>query len=134
MDSRFFDVFHNSADHNLLVVAKRVHIDFICVFKELVDQDRALVRNLNCRTHVVIEGRFVIDDDHRAAPEHVRWTDKNGIADLTRDAPGFFQRDSRAVLRLRDTQLAQQLSEPLAIFCKVDRFGRGSDYRHAGVL
>src|SRR2546426_9407255 len=107
MDSRFFDVFHNSADHNLLVVAKRVHIDFICVFKELVDQDRALVRNLNCRTHVVIEGRVVIDDDHRAAPEHVRWT-------RSEEHTSELQSPCNLVCRLllekkKNTQIKQQL-------------------------
>src|SRR5439155_13939396 len=81
-----------------------------------------------------IECRFVVDDDHRAAAEHVRWTHENGIANLARDAPSFFQRDRSSVVRLRNIQLAQQVSKPFAVFRKVDRFGRGSDNRHTRML
>jgi hypothetical protein len=35
-------VFHDAADNDLFVVAERIDIDFVSVFKELVNQNRPL--------------------------------------------------------------------------------------------
>ena len=42
MDARFLNVLHNSGDHYILAIGKRIHIHFGCIFEELVNQDRAL--------------------------------------------------------------------------------------------
>src|SRR5436853_5968769 len=134
MHSSLFDVFHNAPDHNLLVVAEGIYVDFVCILEEFVDEDRTLTRNLNRGCHVVIEHRFVIDNNHRTAAKHVRRTNENGITDLTGDASRFFQGDCGPVLGLRDIQFSKQVAKSLAIFREVDGFWRGSDDGYAGEL
>ena len=67
MDAGFFDVLHDAADDYVFAVGKRIDIDFDCVFKKLVDEDGAILRILDRLLHVLVDGVFVVGDDHGAA-------------------------------------------------------------------
>src|SRR5262249_40207858 len=67
MDSGFFDVFHDAANHDLLVITQRIDVDFISVFQEFIDEDGPLWRDLYGRLHIVVERRLVVHDHHRTA-------------------------------------------------------------------
>jgi len=43
MNTGFFDVLHDAADHDVRAVGQRVDIDFDRIFQEMVDQHRAVV-------------------------------------------------------------------------------------------
>src|SRR5215831_3603813 len=90
--------------------------------------------DLKRRLHVVVECRFIADDDHCTPPENVRRAHENGISNLTSDSPRFFQSDSRPIFWLWDVQLTQQVAESLTIFGKVDGIRRCSDDRDSGML
>ena len=122
MHSGLFDVLHDAGDHDdLLVIAKRIDIDFVCIFEKLVDQDGALARDLHRSAHVVVERRLIVDDDHGSPAEHIRRTDENGVSDLACNVSRFFKHDCRSVLRLRDVELAKQVTKSLTVFRQVDR-------------
>src|SRR5207237_5982700 len=70
---------------------------------------------------------FIVDDHTREATQHIRSTHQTRICDLTRNRLGFLESNCRSVHRLRYLELVHQLSEPLAILSKVDRFRRGSN-------
>src|SRR5436853_1995945 len=131
MHSILFYVFHNAPDHNLFVVAESIHVDFVCILEKLVDENRTLTRNLDRGGHIVIEHRFVIDNNHGTSAKHIGRTNENGIPDLTGDAPRFFQGDRGPVLGLRDVQLPKQVAKSLAIFREVDGFRRGPNDGYA---
>ena len=78
VDASLFDVLHNSADHDIVAVRKRVDINFDCVFKEVVDQHRAILRIFDGFFHVANDSFFVVGDDHGAAAEHIRRTNQHG--------------------------------------------------------
>src|SRR5215471_3620491 len=134
MDASLLNVLHDAGNNDLFVIAKRIDIDFISIFEELVDEYRALVGNLNCGTHVVVEHALVINDNHRPAAEHIGWTHKYRISDLARNGPSFFESDCGSILRLGNIEFTQQLPESFAVFCKIDRVWRCPDDRHTGIL
>src|SRR5213075_1545421 len=63
-----------------------------------------------------------------------RWTHENWESDALRACDRLFNRSGHDPGRLRNLQIFQELVELLAIFCKVDRFRRGADDFHAGLL
>ena len=62
------------------------------------------------------ELRFVCHYLHRAAAEHERRTDKDGIAYLRRGGDAVFYIRDGAALRLRDAELLQHLFKAVTVF------------------
>ncbi len=132
MDAGLLDVLHDAGDDHVLRIAERIDVDFDCVFEEMIDEDRPLLRVLDCLAHVAGYGFGVVGDDHGAAAEHVAGTDQDGVADSFANGQRFFDAGGGSAGRLRNLQIFEQLAELLAVFGEVDRFGRCADDGHAG--
>ncbi len=51
----FLDVLHDCPDKHIFLIADRIHIDFACCFKEVVDKDGVFGRNPDCLFHVAFK-------------------------------------------------------------------------------
>ena len=100
------------------------------VFEKLVDQDGVPGRSINGLGHVTVERAGIVDDRHRAPPQHIRRPHNEGVADRPRDLPRLLTRGRDAARRLGDPEVPQQPREPLAVLGQVDRVRRGAEYRH----
>src|SRR5262249_39769963 len=116
------------------VITKRIDIHLVSILEEFIDENRPLVGNLNCRTHVVVEHALVIDDDHSAATKYVGWTHKNRISDLTCNGARLFKSDRGSIVRLGNIEFTEQFAESFAVFRKIDRVGRRSNDGYTRVL
>ena len=132
MDAGFLDVLHDAADDDVFTIRERVNVHFDGIFQKLVDQDRTVVRVLDCLLHVLRDGIFVEGDDHGASAENVGRANEHGKADLSRGLDGFFRRGRHRSGRLRNTEFLEQLSKTLAVFGKIDGFGRRAYNAHSG--
>ena len=65
----------------------------------------------------------VVDDLHRATPEHVRGPDDHRVPDLLGDPARLADRARLAVRRSRDLELVQELRELPPVLREVDRVG-----------
>src|SRR2546423_12842257 len=124
MNSRFFDVFLDASDHTGSFISKRIHVELSRLFEKLVDQNRPLVREVDRCAHVAIESFFVVDNRHRSPAKYIAWTHEHGITDALGDVARFFNRSRGTVFSLRNSELAQERDETLAIFSQVDRIRR----------
>ena len=71
MDARFFDVFHDAGDENVLAIAEGVDIHFGGVFEKTIDENGRFDGKIGGFLHVAAHGFFVISDHHVAAAEYV---------------------------------------------------------------
>ena len=136
MHARFLDMLHDAGDEDVAgAVADRVDIDFHGVMQEAVDQDGIVAGDAEqfARLHARFQLRFVGDDDHAAAAEHIGWAQDDRIADLSRRRDRFFRRHGGRVARLLEAEVVQQHLEALAVFGEVDRVGAGAQDRHARI-
>ncbi len=131
MNSRFFDVLHDGADHNIGSVADRIDIDFDSVGKEAIDQHGMLGRRLHRKAHVITQCVYVLNDLHRASAEHVGRSHKHRIANAVGHGFGFFGTARDCACGSLEFQLFEQVVEALAIFRAVDGVGRRAEDRHA---
>src|SRR5271169_3584637 len=118
---------HNSANHHIFTVGKGVDIDFDCVFEEVINEDRAVVRILDSLLHVANDGFFVVGNHHGATAEDIGGSQQHGISDLAGSFDGFLNRSGHRAGGLGNLQVFQQLVEMLAVFGKVNRFWRSAD-------
>ncbi len=73
---------HNAANgHGTRIVGDGIDINFDGVFEKLIDQNRAIRVNQDCRFHITLQITIGIDDLHGATPEHIAGTDDHGVAD-----------------------------------------------------
>ena len=78
MNPGFLNVLHDSADHDVFAVGKRVDVDLDRVFQEVIDQHGAIVRILDRLLHVADDGLLVVGDDHGAPAKHVGRAHQHG--------------------------------------------------------
>src|SRR5471030_2594964 len=126
-----FDVFHHAADEGRFAVGDAIDVALDGVVQEAVQQHRRIVRYLDRFAHVAFQVALLVDDFHRPAAQHIRWTHHQRIADFLRQRQGVGFGAGGAVRRLAQLQLVQQLLETLAVFGGVDHVRRGADDRHA---
>ena len=81
VDAGLFNVLHDAGDEDIFRVAERVDVDLDGVLKEVIDQNRPLLRVFNRLAHVARDGVGVVGNDHGPSAEHVAGTNQNGIAD-----------------------------------------------------
>src|SRR5436309_8208147 len=116
-------LFHEPTYHHSLPVPQRVYVDLAGVLEEAVHEHGMLRRSVDRVTHVSLKVRFIVDDRHRAAAEHVGRADENRVADAGRDVFGFLERYRRAAPRLGDVERGEKRAETRAICGETDRVG-----------
>ena len=122
VDTRLLDMLHHAADEDILAVTNRVHIEFECILKKPVDQDRVIGGDKHCLRHVLPESVIPIADLHRPPAQHIGGTNENGITDPCRNNERLFQSGRCSVVGTWDLQIIQQFSEPFPVFGKIDPF------------
>src|SRR5579859_6127711 len=130
----FFNVLHDSADHNVFAIRERVHVNFNRVFQKMIDQNRPLLRIFDRLFHVADNAVVIIGDHHGASAKNVGWPHEHRVSCLAGTGNSFFHAGGNRAGRLRDIEFFQKFAEAFAVFCKVNRFGRSADDRYAGAL
>ena len=120
MNAGLFDVFHHPTDHACLPVGDAIDVHFGRVFKEAVDQHRALRTGFNGRTDVATEVGFIVNDLHRATTKNKGRTHQNRVSDPRSHIDGLLLVGSGAALRLAKTKLIQHGGEMFAILGHLD--------------
>ena len=128
------DLLHYTGDVDVCAVGNGVHIDFDSAFQELVDQHRIRSRNVRCFHHVPPQRVDVLHELHRSPAENVGRPQENGIADARCHSFGLLDCSSRAIGRLPQAQLVQQLLEAFPILSQVNDVGRRTEDRDAGLF
>src|SRR6266487_5878280 len=82
MNTSFFDVLHDRADHCSLAIRNTVHIHFDCVLQETINEHRPVRCHFNCTRHVTAEIFFIVDKLHRATSEHEGWPNEHRVSGL----------------------------------------------------
>ena len=108
-------------------IGDAIHIHLGGVFEKFVHEHRAFRRSFDGKAHVMRQFRIGINDLHRAAAEHERRPDEDGITQLVRRGERFGFVGGEAVGRLRNVQLAQHGREQFAVFGDLDALRRGAD-------
>jgi hypothetical protein len=134
MDARFLDVLHDAGDDDLLAIAERVDVALDRIAQILVDQHRAVARDLHRGGDVVVELLFAVDDLHRPAAQHVAGAHQHRVADAVGDVHRLVAAAGDAVGGLLEAQLGDHGGEPLAVLGQVDRIGRSAQDRDARIL
>ena len=132
MNAGFFNVLHDAGDDHVLGIAEGVDVDFDGALKEVIDEDRTLLRVFNCLRHVLRDSVAIVTNHHGAASEHIAGTDEHRVADALADGESLFHAGGCAAGGLGNFELFKQLAETLAVFGKIDGFGRGADDGHSG--
>ena len=128
VNARLFDVLHDAADDDGAgLVGNRIDVELERIFDELVDEHGMLGRRIDGVRHVAIERAHVVHDRHPSAAEHVGRPHDDRETDFLRRFARFLARRGGSARRLRDAEVPQQLRESAAIFCEVDRVGRGAE-------
>ena len=133
MDAGLFDVFHDSADVDLVAVAERVDVDLDRVLQKPVDQHRVFGREFGGAGDVALQGVVVVDDFHAPAAQHVRRPHQHRITDLRGDSAGLGERRGHAVARGRQPGSREQVAERAAVLGQIDGLRRRADNRDARV-
>src|SRR6185295_6930816 len=94
-------------------------------FEKLIDQNRPVRREANCRANVFIQTLFVVNDRHRASAEHITRTNQYWVADLLRNLLRLVTGRGHTVFRLRYSKLREQRAKSFAILGEVNRVSRG---------
>ena len=136
MNARLFHVLHHTTDENFTgVVADCIHINFSCVFKEAVNQDRTFRRESAFFTeasiaghlfHCTLQSIMVVNNLHRTATQDIARTYEYWESHSRSDDLCFFYRDSSATWRLWDRKFITELIPLFTIFCKVNGVRRSS--------
>ena len=121
MNTGLFNVLHDAGDDHVRSIAQCIDIDLGCVFKEVVDQHRALLRILDGGAHVPNDGRIVIRDDHGASAKHITGPDQHRVVDTVRSRKRLVNAGGKRTGRLWNLQVHNQLLEALTIFGKLNR-------------
>ena len=145
VDARLFDVLHNAAYHQLFAITHGIDVDFVGVFKELIDQDRrpgglsvALAGDAHggddrfC--HVAAQALFVVHHSHGPPTEDIRRAHHHGVADAVGDGDSVLCAAGDAIGGRRNLQLRQQRTELVAVLGQVNRGGLRPQNRHALLL
>ena len=131
MHACLFDVLHDATDEHLLAIGEAIHVDFDRMIQEVIEQYGRIVADLDRLAHVTLKVDLLVHDLHRAPAQHITGAHDERIADILCVGKRLAFRARRAVGRLAQVELGQQLLEALAIFCHVDRFGARADDRNA---
>ena len=134
MDTGKLNMFHNAADHDLLTVAQRVHINLGGVVQEFIDQNRSLRGHGHGLAHIASQARLVIHQFHGPAAQDIGGTDQHRIGDGLGNGHGFLNRPGRAVGRLPEAKLFEQQLEPFAVLGPVNGIRRRAQNRHPGLF
>ena len=132
MNTGFFNVFHDHANHGRLAVGNAIDVDLDCVFQKTIDQDGAIRRYFNCARHVSAEIRLIINELHRAAAENKARSDQNWITNLACDLYRFVRVHGRTTRRLTQSKLVQHRCEKFSIFRGLDALRLRAENRNAG--
>ena len=122
MHAGLLDVLHDGRDVGVLAVAQGVDVDLDRALEEAVDERRPLHAGEGADDVV---GR--VADAHRAAAEHVRRANQDGVADPLGERDGFRRRSPRSPLGAADLELGEQAAEALAVLGEVDGVKRRAE-------
>jgi len=132
MNTGQLDMFHDRRNKSIRAVRNRVGFRFDGVFQKLVDQNRPLRRDADCRVDIAFEHFLIMYDLHAAPAQHVGGTHHQRITDVT----GHFQRlleiAGHAGFRHGNAQFIHHHAETVAVFRQIDRLRRCSDNFHTG--
>src|SRR5262249_263883 len=108
-------VLHPPADRRASSVRQAIDIDLGRVFEELVDQHRPVLGHVRRDPgHVRFQLGFGVDDPHVPPAEDEAWPHQQREADLAGRVQGLLHVHRRAVGRLAEPALPDELGEPLA--------------------
>src|SRR5215207_1479973 len=127
VDPGLLDVLHHPAEVELGPVVKRVDVDFDRVVEEPVHQHGVGWRYLGSPGDVGRKSRFVVDDLHASATEHVRRPHQHRIADVVRNGSSVLERPRQPVLGGWQLFGCQHLAECASLLGQMDGLRAGSD-------
>jgi hypothetical protein len=123
MDTRFFDMFHDTADNDILAVSHCVHIDFDRAGQVSVDKYRVFRRSLNHVCQVLLEILFIVHYFHGPAPEDIRRPYYEWIPYSAGHFDYFTVGMGNIIRGLVQAQSNKHFLESLAVFSAVYRVG-----------
>ena len=129
MDARLFDVFHNARDMDVCPVGQGVNIHLDRARKVAVQKHRAVARDLHGGGDIAFQLRIITDDFHRAATQHERGADDQGVSHVFGHRKSLIPRPGGAVVGLLEAEILQKALEPLTIFGQINGVGGGAKDR-----
>ena len=133
VDAGALDVLHDAGNEDVGAVADGVDLDLLA--RDIaVDQNRAVLVDLDRRLEVAAQCGLVGDDLHRAAAEDVARAHQHRIADAGSGGDAVLDVGYRTAHRLRDLQLLHDLLEGVAVFGALDGGTVGADQLDAALL
>ena len=89
VDARFFDVFHDCADHGRFAIGNAIDVDLDCVLEETVNEHGTIGRHFDCTCHVTPKVFLVIDQLHGTSAKDERGPHQNRITNFLCDRDRF---------------------------------------------
>ena len=122
-----FDVLHQAADDDLAGgITEGIDIDLGGVLEVLVNQHRVIRLDIHRLIHIAVQLVLAVDHLHRPAAQDVTGAHHHGITNTLGHHAGLRFAAGQAIAGLTDVQATQDRFELLAVFRRVDRFGRGA--------
>src|SRR5262245_25594124 len=97
MDARLLYMFLYACNHCALTIRESVDIYLHSTFKEAIDQDWMIRRDIYRLVYIVLQSRVIKNDRHCTASQHIAWSYEHGIADLRCNTTSLFDRDRRPI-------------------------------------
>ena len=115
MNTRSFNVLHNSGDKHIFAVAYRVNFNFFAdnVF---VNQHRSVLINFNGGFKISPERFFICNNLHCTSAQNVTRPHKHGISDFLRRQNSVLDVCYRMAFGLRDFKLCHNLFKRISVF------------------
>ena len=89
----------------------------------LVDKHWAVAGDVHRGLNIIVKLGLAVDDLHRSATKHERWTQQHRIADARGHGGGFIASVGDPVIGLLEAQFVHKTSKTFAVFGVVDRVG-----------
>ena len=155
VNAGFLDMFHDAGHKGVFAVGEAINVEFDGIGQIAVKQQRVLaeqgvdlaglvvgITGLDFFRHetgnriqqIGWQGRFIMNDLHRPATQHIGWAHHQREAEFPGNEARLLDGIGDAVSRLAQIQLVQEFLETVAILGKVDRIGRGAKNRNARIL
>src|SRR3546814_20134822 len=112
MDAGFLDMLHDAGNADVLAVGDGVDVDLDRVAQILVDQDRAVARDLDRSVDISVELGRPVDHLHGAAAQHIGGPRTPRVADALRHRERLLPAAGHAVARLPAPQLVDPPGAP----------------------
>ena len=71
MNACLLDVFHDAAYQHRLAVCDCIHIHFNGIIQKVIEQNRGVMRNLDCLAHITFQVYLLVDNFHGSAAQYI---------------------------------------------------------------